>query len=190
MEDDVKALRAADRAGVPIICVTRPGVEHVPYVLATDLVSVGAGASFPLDEITAAVARRVGEAGSGLARRLPVFRTAVCDQLIRSFSMRAGWIGAVTIVPGAAMPVLTLNQVRLVLRIGHAHGQKPDRERTLELLGVVGAGFGFRAAARELLDLVPVAGWALKGGVAYGGTRAIGEAAVRYHEARASEPAA
>jgi uncharacterized protein (DUF697 family) len=32
---------------------------------------------------------------------------------------------------------------------------------------------------------VPVAGWAVKGGVAYAGTKAVGEAAVRYFEARA-----
>jgi uncharacterized protein (DUF697 family) len=187
IEDDVRALRAADRAGVPIICVTRPGVENVPYVLATDLVSVGAGSTFPVDEIAAAVAHRVGEAGTGLARRLPVLRAAVCDELIRSFSLRAGWIGAITIVPGVDLPVLTLLQIRLVLRIAHAYGFELDRERTLEVAGVVGVGFGFRTVARELLDLVPVAGWALKGTVAYAGTRAIGEAAVRYFEARSKE---
>ena len=44
--------------------------------------------------------------------------------------------------------------------------------RAPELAGVVGAGFGFRALAREALDLVPVAGWAVKGAVAYSGTRA------------------
>jgi len=43
---------------------------------------------------------------------------------------------------------------------------------------------------RPLLASVPVAGWAVKGAVAYGGTRAIGEAAVRYFEAlSAEEPA-
>ena len=59
----------------------------------------------------------------------------------------------------------------------------PDAGRA-ELLGVVGAGFGFRAVARELLDLVPLAGWAVKGAVAYGGTKAVGEAAVRYFETK------
>ena len=83
------------------------------------------------------------------------------------------------------MPVLTLNQVRLVLRIAMAHGQEVDASRALELATVVGGGFGFRAVARELLDLVPVAGWALKGAVAYAGTRAVGEAALRYFEAGA-----
>ncbi len=49
---------------------------------------------------------------------------------------------------------------------------------------MVGAGFGFRAIARTLLDFVPVAGWAVKGAIAYTGTRAIGEGAVRYFDAR------
>jgi uncharacterized protein (DUF697 family) len=80
---------------------------------------------------------------------------------------------------------LTLNQIRLVLRIALAYGQPIDRQRAVELLGVVGAGFGLRTLARELLDVIPFAGWAIKGGVAYAGTRAIGEAAVRYFEARA-----
>ena len=78
------------------------------------------------------------------------------------------------------MPILTFNQVRLVMRIALAHGEDIDRVRALELLSVVGAGFGFRAIARELLDLVPVGGWAVKGSIAYAGTRVVGEAAVRY----------
>jgi uncharacterized protein (DUF697 family) len=77
------------------------------------------------------------------------------------------------------MPILTLNQIRLVLRIALAHGEEVGPERVPELLGVIGAGFGMRAVARELLDFVPIAGWAIKGGLAYGGTRAVGEAARR-----------
>jgi len=38
--------------------------------------------------------------------------------------------------------------------------------------------------AREALDLVPVAGWAVKGAVAYGGTRAVGAAAIKLLEVR------
>jgi uncharacterized protein (DUF697 family) len=81
--------------------------------------------------------------------------------------------------------VLTMNQLRLVLRIGAAHGVAIDNERVPEILGVIGSGLAFRAAARQALGFVPVAGWAVKGGVAYAGTRALGEAAVKYFEARA-----
>jgi uncharacterized protein (DUF697 family) len=179
---DEDALRAASRGGVPIIAVTE--AESVPYVLATDLVRVQPGAGFPVEEIAAAVARRLGEDSTSLAARLPALRDAVCEELILAFSKRNALIAAAVFIPGVDMPLLTLNQVRLVLRIGLAHGQEMDNVRVLELLGVVGAGFGFRAVARELLNVVPVGGWAVKGAVAYTGTRAVGEAALRYFEAR------
>ncbi|HXK14691.1 MAG TPA: DUF697 domain-containing protein [Gaiellaceae bacterium] len=179
---DEDALRAANRAGVPIVAVT--DAEEMPYVLATDLVRVPPGQGFPVDEIAHAVARKLGESGTALAARLPSLRRAVCDELIRSFSKKNAIVAAAIFIPGVDMPVLTLNQARLVLRIALAYGQEIDKQRAVELLGVVGAGFGMRAVARELLDFVPVAGWAVKGAIAYTGTRAIGEAAVRYFEAR------
>jgi len=175
-------LHAAARAGVPLIAVSED--ETLPYVLATDIVRVGPGEGFPVEQIARAIARKLGEDGTALAARLPVLRRAVCDELIATFSKRNGLIGAAVFIPGVDLPVLTLNQIRLVLRIALAYGQQVDNERALELGGIVGAGFGLRALARELLDLVPVAGWAVKGAVAYTGTRAIGEAAVRYFEAR------
>jgi len=179
---DEAQLQTADRAGVPIVAVT--DADAVPYVLATDLIRVPPGQGFPVQEIAEAMAARLGEDGTGLAARLPVLRPAVCARLIASFSKRNAIVAAAVFVPGVDLPVLTLNQIRLVLRIALAYGEEVDSSRAVELLGVVGAGFGLRAAARELLDVVPVAGWLVKGVVAYGGTRAIGEAAVRYFETR------
>jgi len=181
---DLEVLRAASEAEIPIVAVTEGGQRSVPYVLATGIVRVKPGAGFDVPAIAKALARDLGEGGTALAARLPSIRRAVCRELIRSFSRTNGLIGAAVFVPGVDMPVLTMNQVRLVLRIALAHGQTIDNQRAFELLGVVGAGFGFRAVARELLDLVPVAGWAVKAAVAYTGTKAVGEAAVRYFAAR------
>jgi uncharacterized protein (DUF697 family) len=75
-----------------------------------------------------------------------------------------------------------------VLRLASAHGVEVDQSRLPEVLGTVAAGFGLRAVARQLLGAVPVAGWAVKGGVAYAGTRAIGEAARRYFASVADAP--
>lgn len=181
---DEHALRAASKAGIPVVAVSEQ--DDLPYVLAEDVVRVAGGRGFPIAEIAAALARRLGENGTALAARLPVLRRPLCDHLIASAAKKNAMVSAAVFVPGVDMPVLTINQARLVLRIALAHGQTVDNQRLPELLGVFGAGIGFRAAARELLDLVPVAGWALKGAVAYAGTRALGEAAVRYFEARAS----
>jgi len=180
---DEDQLRAASRAGMAIVAVTDD--DTVPYVFASSVVHVPPGRGFPVEEIARALAGGLGEDGTSLAARLPVLREAVCDHLIASFAKRNAIVAGAVFVPGVDMPVLTLNQIRLVLRIALAHGEPVDSTRAVELLGVVGAGFGMRAVARELLDLVPVAGWALKSAIAYTGTKAVGEAAVRYFAARA-----
>ena len=180
-ENDEALLKRARRARVPVVCLAAGPVEGpIPFVLAADVVRADPGRGFPLEELADALARRLGEAATPLAARLPVLRDAVCAHLVESFARRNAITAAAVFVPGADLPILTLSQARLVLRIASAHGAEIDRQRLPELLGVLGAGFGLRALAREALDFVPVAGWALKGAVAYAGTRALGEAARRY----------
>lgn len=181
---DEQELRKAGRAHIPVVAVSEE--DEVPYVLAENVIHPEAGHGFPVERIAEALARVLGERGTGLAARLPVLRRPLVDHLIESMSRKNGLIAAMVFVPGVDMPLLTLNQGRLVLRLAVAHGQTLDNERVPELLGVVGAGLALRAAARELLDLVPVAGWAVKGGVAYTGTKAVGRAAQRYFEAKAT----
>lgn len=181
-QPDEQALRAANKAGIPVIAVSDE--DDVPYVYAEDVVHVPAGQGFPVGEIAEVLARRLDESGTALAARLPVLRRPLCNHLIASTAKKNAVISAAVFVPGVDMPILTLNQARLVLRIALAYGETIDNQRLPELLGVFGAGIGLRAVAREALDFVPVAGWALKGAIAYGGTRALGQAAVRYFEAR------
>jgi uncharacterized protein (DUF697 family) len=135
---------------------------------------------FPLRKAMRLVAERSGKAGLDLAARLPALRPYVVERLIDTAARRNGFIATAVWIPGADLPILTAVQLRLVLEIGVCHGVELSPDRAVELLGVLGAGLGMRTVARELLDLVPVAGWALQGGVAYGGTRALGRAADEY----------
>ena len=188
-DEDIALFKRAQKAGVPIVAVLAgPNGEaeaDPPYVLAENVVRIPPGSGFPLDDIASAIARTLGEKATPLAARLPVLRDAVVDRLIAQFSRQNAVVGVAVFLPGADLPVLTLNQIRMLLRIADAYGFELDRERIPEVLGVVGSGVGFRAVARSLLGAVPVAGWAVKGGIAYGGTRALGEAAKRYFESRA-----
>jgi len=181
--DDEAALKAARRARVPIVAVSF-GEEELPFVYATDVVQVGPGERLPVDRVAGAIAARLGEDGAPLAARLPVLRRAVCDRIVASFARKNGLAAVALFVPGADLPVLALNQVRMLLLLDQAYGLELDpRQRLPEIVATVGAGLGLRAVARELLDLVPVAGWAVKGGVAYAGTRALGEAGIKRLEA-------
>ena len=187
-DDDERLLHDATRARVPVVAVVPAAAttpKHVPYVLDENLVHLQGGAGFPVDEIAKRLARALGEEATPLAARLPVLREAVCAELIRKFSRQNGFLGVVVFVPGADLPVLTANQIRLVLRIADAHGFEMDRERLPEVLAVVASGFGFRALARKAIAYVPFVGWVVKGAVAYTATRALGEAAVRHFERRA-----
>ena len=185
--DDQKVLKQAAKARAPVVVVsagpTDPG--RIPYVLDENVVHVGTATALPVEAIAQRLARSLGEAATPLAARLPVLRRPVCEELIRRFSRRNALVGVAVFLPGADLPVLTLNQVRLVLRIADAYGFEIDRNRLPEVLSVMGSGLGFRALARRAVGYVPLFGWAVKGAVAYTGTRALGGAAMRYFERRA-----
>ena len=184
-DDDEAALKRARRARVPIVALAPEDADTVPYVLATDVVRLRPGAGFPIDALAKVIAGRLGEEGAPLAARVPALRRAVGAQLVESFARKNALIAAAVFIPGVDLPVLARNELRLVLRLEQAYGLNPDpRERLPEIAGTLAVGFGLRAVARELLDFVPVAGWAVKGGVAYAGTRALGEAALRRLEPR------
>ena len=52
-----------------------------------------------------------------LAARLPALRRGVADALIARVARQNAAIAAAVFIPGVDFPVLTLNQLRLVLRI-------------------------------------------------------------------------
>jgi uncharacterized protein (DUF697 family) len=192
---DVAMLRRARLAAVPVIGVAQAHASNsfsIPYVLATDVVWIRPGEDAPLDAIARAVARRLGEHSAPLAARVPLLREPCCERLLSSVACRNGILAAVTWTSGSDLPVLVLNELRLVLRLAQAYGAEDGlAERLPELAATFGAGFGLRALARELVELIPGVDWVLRGGVAYGGTRALGEAArLRFARAPRRQPAA
>ena len=132
-----------------------------------------------------------------LARHVPAFRPAAVACLITEASKDNAKLALLSAVPGVVpftafllpvtalgdMVLLTKNQILLLLRIAAAYGKEMDlRARTRELLPVVGSAFGWRAAARELIGLVPGGvGMLVKGCIAYAGTYTVGKAAAVYY---------
>ena len=132
-----------------------------------------------------------------LARRVPAFRPASVNALIGEAARENAKIALLSALPGIVpvtafllpvtalgdMVILTRNQAVLLLKIAAAYGKEIDlRARTRELLPVVGSAFGWRAAARELIGLVPGGiGLVVKGSIAYAGTYTVGRAASIYY---------
>jgi len=183
------AVEGARRARAELIVLLSPALAGQARAEARDagvyedeLVVVDPCSAAALKPVAEAVARAAGDRAAPLARRLPVLRDAAVQRIIRRVASQNGAIGAVVFVPGVDLPAMTLNQVRMMLQIGTAYGRDISLERVPEVLGVVVAGLGLRAAARQVLGMVPLAGWAVKGAFGYAGTLALGEAAIRYYE--------
>ena len=109
-------------------------------------------------------------------------RRPLARETIRTTSAENALIGAVFFIPGADLPIMTLNQVKMVLQIAAAYGQEINLSRAKEIAVIVAGGFVFRAVARQLAGLVPGLGWAVKGGIGYSGTMAMGRSALDYFE--------
>ncbi len=134
------------------------------------------------DELVAGVFKIMHSKGKeiALASRIPVFRNLAASKVIHRASAQNGLIGVVTILPGADMPLLTANQLKMVLKIAAIYNEEVSLTRLKELTAVVGTGFALRGLARQLLDFVPGVGWVVKGAVAFTGTEAVGKAAQKY----------
>lgn len=135
-----------------------------------------------VERLGAWLADHLGSKRLALAHNFAFIRRAVAEDATRTTAWQNALIGSVTPIPGADMPIMTANQVKMLLQIAAAYGQPLGVERIKELAAVVAGGYLFRAVARQALVVVPVLGWAIKGGVGYTGTLAMGRAAIAYFE--------
>lgn len=97
-------------------------------------------------------------------------------KLITACAIQNATVGAINLIPGSDLPIMTANQAKLALDIAAAYGRGLNMSRLPEMAGVVGAGFAYRQLARTLLGLIPGVGWVLKAGLGFAGTLATGNA--------------
>jgi uncharacterized protein (DUF697 family) len=177
---DEHALRSADHRRLPIICVVlsdHPGSRVLPYVLATDVLRTAALDDAAVDWIARRLVARASEAAWALASRLPAIREPVTQALSRQFSQRNALAAATTLAPGQGFPLLTLNQIRMTLRIAAVSGMEPRKAQALAVGAALGGGLALRAVSRRLSAALPLPSFAVRAAVAYAGTRAMGMAA-------------
>lgn len=120
-----------------------------------------------------------------LSLAFPFVRRPYATDLVNITSVQNAGIGAVVFIPGADMPIMTLNQAKMLLQIAAAYGQPMTLDRAKELAAVVAGAFACRSAARQIVGLLPVGGWIVKGAIGYSGTLAMGRAAIEYFESGA-----
>ena len=134
-----------------------------------------------------------------LASRFPGLRAEVSERLILKIARENTLFTVATAVPNIIPSVLTLpwsvgefasdtafltmNQVRLSFLLAAAHGYEPGyNQQSLKITSIIGAAFGWRALARELVSKVPAGGGLVsKGIIAYAGTYAVGQGLLHWY---------
>lgn len=116
------------------------------------------------------------------ALSFPFVRRPLSLEAVHATSIQNAGIGLAFIIPGADMPLMTLNQAKMVLQIAAAYGEPLGRDRWRELAVLLGGAFASRSVARSLIGSFPVLGWAIRAGVGAGATEVMGHAAIAYFE--------
>ena len=179
-------------------------IRKADFVLAT----AGAGLdkvipfdlSSPGERIRAiASSRRGTDLRLALASCLPAFRPEIARRIVREVSRENAIFVIATalgdVIPSPLLPligiveaasdtvVLTANQVRMLFMLGAVHGIRIGyTSQWREIGSIVGAAFGWRSLARNLVSKIPLGGGLIpKGAVAYAGTTVIGEGLIFYY---------
>ncbi len=160
-----------------------------PAVAVGDDASVGA---IPLDDEAFKVldARMgkwiiaaVSDKDLAFALSFPFVRRPLAMEAITATSVQNGAVGLVPFIPGADMPIMTLNQIKMVLQIATAYGQPLDKDRIKEIVAVVAGAFICRNIVRSATKAIPFAGWLISGTMGFAATEAMGRAMLEYFEA-------
>ena len=136
----------------------------------------------PLNDLGTWIAQNVPSKSLALASDFPFLRYPLTIELGKQNTIQNGAISLIPFIPGADMPLISLNQAKMMIQIASVYGREINGDRIKEVAAVVLGGLGFRAIARKLVTLVPVLGWLIKPAVAASGTMAMAVTAAQYYE--------
>lgn len=184
---DMPVLTRLDRAKLAIALVGIP--EHLVPTRQREIaqaLDISSDQVIPVtslrdlaESFAAALFERFSEQIIPLSRQFPIFRSEAAWQEVQATAKQNGLLGVLPL-PGADMPIMTANQIKMVLRMAAMFDLPVSIDRARELLAVAGSGFAMRTVARQLVKFIPGPGWIVAGGIGYTGTLAMGKAALEY----------
>ena len=101
-------------------------------------------------------------------------RDVATARLVSRCAARNAFMSVADFIPGAGMPLMTMNQINLSFDIAATYGHGLSLGRVPEVTAVVFAGFAYRWASRLVTRVFPHLGLLLRVGIAYGGTLVTG----------------
>ena len=157
------------------LCVLLPASRLVTPVASSQVTPVPcADARQVAPSLAAWLLAALPQRELALAASFPFCRLEATRRIVARCARENALVGALPLIPGADMPVMTANQLRMAFEVMAAHGLESSARNALALAGVVGAGLAYRQVAHRLPTVMEPLGWALRGAVGYAGSVATG----------------
>lgn len=126
---------------------------------------------------------------SAFAKAFAFAKSAEVDQITRRTAFENGVTGALFFIPGADFPVMTLNQLKMLVLIERSYGYGLDKKTIVEAAGVLIAALISKSVVHRLCARIPVLSWLFKTACGYFVTLAMGRIISSYCEGGRQLPA-
>lgn len=178
-EDLVRgAIRSYAGARQRVIVVAESSLDipetHLPAKLGQFITDVVASDQGALVERFANALLDSTDKDVSCAANFAFCRNVATARLVSRVAARNALMGIADFIPGAGMPLMTMNQVNLGFDIAATYGHGLSIGRVPEVAVIITAGLAYRGAARLLMRVLPALGLLIRVGVAYGGTLVTG----------------
>jgi uncharacterized protein (DUF697 family) len=147
----------------------------------------GLGKNGLLNDIAKWFVRKFPKQREKMARSWDFLRKEATDNLVTTTALQNFAIGAIPFLPGADMPLITGNQLRMALGLAEAHSMEISNARIKEIVGILALAVLSRGLSRKLVAVLPFAKWLARGLVGGGATLASGFALQAYYGSQASK---
>jgi len=190
--------QANREAGVPcmVIAMTSSQVSKMCAdegfeIDASDVISVGRESSELLtkaetqkilDGMGKWICSTCQEKSLSFARSFAFARRPLSIDCVNLTALENGFVGLLFFKPGTNLPIMTANQMKMLLQIAAAYNQPLNAERVPELATVLATAYCMRGFAYKASKNVPLLSMAIRGSVGYITTLCIGRTAVSYFE--------
>lgn len=114
------------------------------------------------------------------AAKFPFLRDIIADEIISHCAIQNAGIGALGIIPGADMPLMTLNQARMILELAAIYSYQIDEDRIIEIIVVVLSAFAMKYLSNYVTKTTGISKILVNGAFGFGGTQILGNIAKSY----------
>lgn len=175
-----------------VIVVAESSLEipdtHMPAKLGQFVTDVVASEHGPLyDRLSNALLDSTDKDVS-CAANFAFCRDVATARLVSRCAAQNALMGVLDFIPGAGMPLMSMNQVNLGFDVAATYGKGLSIARVPEVAVILAAGLVYRGVARTLMRGFPRLGIIIRAGLAYAGTLTTGRM-LATHFAEGQSPA-